>query len=139
MALQARSGHKQIMAQSGSLVADLLTCAGADRILTCDLHENAYQGFFDIPGESLMLDGILCASCAHTNTAYPVDNLCARPLLQRYIQQNIPNYRDAVIVSPDAGGAKRATEIADNLGLAFALIHKGTSLPPSPALCLPFH
>jgi len=50
MALQARSGHKQFMAQSGSLIADLLTCAGADRILTCDLHENAYQGFFDIPG-----------------------------------------------------------------------------------------
>ncbi|KAK4043492.1 phosphoribosyltransferase-like protein [Parachaetomium inaequale] len=102
MALQARSGHKQFMAQAGSLVADLLTCAGADRILTCDLHESAYQGFFDIP----------------------VDNLYARPLLKRYIQQNIPNYRDAVIVSPDAGGAKRATAIADSLGLAFALIHK---------------
>jgi ribose-phosphate pyrophosphokinase len=55
-----------------------------------------------------------------------VDNLYARPLLQRYIQQKIPNYREAVIVSPDAGGAKRATAIADNLGLAFALIHKGT-------------
>lgn len=38
---------------------------------------------------------------------------------------NIPNYRDAVIVSPDAGGAKRATAIADSLGLDFALIHKG--------------
>lgn len=50
MALQAKPGHKQFMAQSGSLVADLLTCAGADRILTCDLHESAYQGFFDIPG-----------------------------------------------------------------------------------------
>ncbi|KAH6854259.1 phosphoribosyltransferase-like protein [Chaetomium sp. MPI-CAGE-AT-0009] len=102
MALQAKPGHKQFMAQSGSLVADLLTCAGADRVLTCDLHESAYQGFFDIP----------------------VDNLHARPLLKRYIQQNIPNYRDAVIVSPDAGGAKRATAIADSLGLAFALIHK---------------
>jgi ribose-phosphate pyrophosphokinase len=50
MALQARSGHKQFMAQAGSLVADLLMCAGADRVLTCDLHESAYQGFFDIPG-----------------------------------------------------------------------------------------
>ncbi|KAL2262586.1 hypothetical protein VTK26DRAFT_851 [Humicola hyalothermophila] len=102
MALQARSGHKQWMAQSGSLVADLLTCAGADRILTCDLHEPAYQGFFDIP----------------------VDNLHARPLLIRYIQRNIPNWRDAVIVSPDAGGAKRAKAIAETLGLAIALIHK---------------
>jgi ribose-phosphate pyrophosphokinase len=51
IALQAKSGYKQWMAQSGSLVADLLTCAGADRVLTCDLHESAYQGFFDIPGE----------------------------------------------------------------------------------------
>ncbi|KAK4177472.1 phosphoribosyltransferase-like protein, partial [Triangularia setosa] len=44
-----RPGYKQWMAQSGSLVADLLTCSGADRILTCDLHESTYQGFFDIP------------------------------------------------------------------------------------------
>ncbi len=50
LALQARSGHKQFTAQAGSLVANLLTCAGADRVLTCDLHESAYQGFFDIPG-----------------------------------------------------------------------------------------
>jgi ribose-phosphate pyrophosphokinase len=56
----------------------------------------------------------------------PVDNLYGRPLLKRYIQQNIENYKDAVIVSPDAGGAKRATAIADSLGLAFALIHKGS-------------
>ena len=55
MALQAKPGHKQFMAQSGSLVADLLTCAGADRILTCDLHESAYQGFFDIPGMFCLL------------------------------------------------------------------------------------
>jgi len=59
MALQARSGHKQFMAQAGSLVADLLTCAGADRILTCDLHESAYQGFFDIPGMFHWLRGPL--------------------------------------------------------------------------------
>ncbi len=50
MALQAKSGHKQFTARAGSLMADLLTCAGVDRVLTCDLHENAYQGFFDIPG-----------------------------------------------------------------------------------------
>jgi ribose-phosphate pyrophosphokinase len=50
MAVQATAGYKQWMAQSGSLVADLLTCAGADRVLTCDLHESTYQGFFDIPG-----------------------------------------------------------------------------------------
>ncbi|KAK0720341.1 ribose-phosphate pyrophosphokinase 5 [Lasiosphaeris hirsuta] len=102
MAVQAKAGYKQWVAQAGSLVADLLTCAGADRVLTCDLHESTYQGFFDIP----------------------VDNLYGRPLLKRYIQQNIENYKDAVIVSPDAGGAKRATAIADSLGMPFALIHK---------------
>ncbi len=90
------------MAQAGTLVADLLTCAGADHVITMDLHDAQYQGFFDVP----------------------VDNLYGKPLLQRYIQQNIPNYKEAVIVSPDAGGAKRATAIADGLGMAFALIHK---------------
>ncbi|KAK3359403.1 phosphoribosyltransferase-like protein [Lasiosphaeria hispida] len=102
MAVQAKAGYKQWVAQAGSLAADLITCAGADRVLTCDLHESTYQGFFDIP----------------------VDNLYGRPLLKRYIQQNIENYKDAVIVSPDAGGAKRATAIADSLGMPFALIHK---------------
>lgn len=53
-----------------------------------------------------------------------MDNLYGRPLLKRYIQQNIPDYKEAVIVSPDAGGAKRATAIADSLGMDFALIHK---------------
>ncbi|KAK0670861.1 putative ribose-phosphate pyrophosphokinase [Cercophora samala] len=100
-----RPGYKQWMAQSGSLVADLLTCSGADRILTCDLHESTYQGFFDIP----------------------VDNLHARPFLCRYISRHIlppPLTKNAVIISPDAGGAKRATAIADALNLPFALIHK---------------
>jgi ribose-phosphate pyrophosphokinase len=71
-------------------------------VVALDLHDPQYQGFFDIP----------------------MDNLYGRPLLKRYIQQNIPDYKDAVIVSPDAGGAKRATAIADNLGMDFALIHK---------------
>ncbi|CUS08487.1 unnamed protein product [Tuber aestivum] len=96
------TGYKQWVAQAGTLVADLLTCAGADHIITMDLHDPQYQGFFDIP----------------------VDNLYGRPLLQRYIKYNIPDYQNAVIVSPDAGGAKRATAIADALGMEFALIHK---------------
>ncbi|KAK2746617.1 ribose-phosphate pyrophosphokinase [Myotisia sp. PD_48] len=99
---QPRPGYRQWVAQAGTLVADLLTCAGADHIITMDLHDPQYQGFFDIP----------------------VDNLYGRPLLKKYIQQNIPGFRDAVIVSPDAGGAKRATAIADSMGLEFALIHK---------------
>jgi len=67
----------------------------------------------------------LCAKLANRELPL-VDNLYAKPLLKQYIRQNIPNYREAVIVSPDAGGAKRATAIADELGLNFALIHKVT-------------
>lgn len=108
---QAKPGYKQWVAQAGTLVADLLTCAGADHIITMDLHDPQYQGFFDIP----------------------VDNLYGKPLIRKYIQQNVPDFRDAVIVSPDAGGAKRATAIADSLNMDFALIHKVGNF-----LCLPF-
>lgn len=99
---QPRPGYKVWVAQAGTLVADLLTCAGADHVMTMDLHDPQYQGFFDIP----------------------VDNLYGRPLLKKYIRDEIPNYQQAIIVSPDAGGAKRATAIADGLGMQFALIHK---------------
>lgn len=99
---QPRPGYKVWVAQAGTLVADLLTCAGADHVITMDLHDPQYQGFFDIP----------------------VDNLYGRPLLKKYIRDEIPNYQQAIIVSPDAGGAKRATAIADGLGMRFALIHK---------------
>ncbi|KAF2429446.1 ribose-phosphate pyrophosphokinase I [Tothia fuscella] len=99
---EPQRGYRQWIAQAGTLVADLLTCAGADHVITMDLHDPQYQGFFDIP----------------------VDNLYGRHLLRRYIQYQIPNYQQAVIVSPDAGGAKRATAIADALGMPFALIHK---------------
>lgn len=99
---QPRPGYKQWVAQAGTLVADLLTCAGADHIITMDLHDPQYQGFFDIP----------------------VDNLYGRPLLKKYIQYKIPDFQQAVVVSPDAGGAKRATAIADSLRMPFALIHK---------------
>lgn len=101
-AFEPQVGYRQWVAQAGTLIADLLTCAGADHVITMDLHDPQYQGFFDIP----------------------VDNLYGRHLLRKYIQSNIPNYQQAVIVSPDAGGAKRATAIADALGMPFALIHK---------------
>ncbi|KAK4154280.1 phosphoribosyltransferase-like protein [Chaetomidium leptoderma] len=106
VAFQAKPGYKQWVAQAGTLVANLLTCAGADHVITMDLHDPQVQGFFDVP----------------------VDNLYGRPLLKRYIQSHIPNYKDAVIISPDAGGAKRATAIADGMGIEFALIHKVISL-----------
>ncbi|PHH84948.1 hypothetical protein CDD83_1142 [Cordyceps sp. RAO-2017] len=101
-AFQPKPGYKQWVAQAGTLVAELLTCAGADHIITMDLHDPQYQGFFDIP----------------------VDNLYGKPLLQNYIQKHIPDYKEAVVVSPDAGGAKRAAAIADSLKMDLALIHK---------------
>ena len=60
------------------------------------------QGFFDIP----------------------VDNLYAEPAVLKWIKENIPEWRNSIIVSPDAGGAKRVTAIADRLNVEFALIHK---------------
>ena len=101
-AFTPKPGYKQWVAQAGTLVADLLTCAGADHIITMDLHDPQYQGFFDVP----------------------VDNLYGKALIQSYIQTNLSEYKDAVVVSPDAGGAKRATLIADSLNMDFALIHK---------------
>ncbi|RHZ63253.1 hypothetical protein Glove_330g43 [Diversispora epigaea] len=95
-------GYKHWIARSGTLIANLLTCAGADHIMTMDLHDPQFQGFFDVP----------------------VDNLYSQPLMIKYIKKNISNYENAVIVSPDAGGAKRATAIADKLHMDFALIHK---------------
>ncbi|WPG99981.1 ribose-phosphate pyrophosphokinase 5 [Acrodontium crateriforme] len=99
-------GYKQWVAQAGTLIADLITCAGADHVITMDLHDPQYQGFFDIP----------------------VDNLYGRNIIKKYIEHEIvPKNGGAshcVIVSPDAGGAKRATSIADALCMDFALIHK---------------
>ncbi|XP_072118423.1 ribose-phosphate pyrophosphokinase 2-like isoform X2 [Mobula birostris] len=87
---------------SAKLVANMLSVAGADHIITMDLHASQIQGFFDIP----------------------VDNLYAEPAVLRWIKENIPEWMNSIIVSPDAGGAKRVTSIADRLNVEFALIHK---------------
>lgn len=87
---------------SAKLVANMLSIAGADHIITMDLHASQIQGFFDIP----------------------VDNLYAEPAVLKWIRENIEEWRNSVIVSPDAGGAKRVTSIADRLNVEFALIHK---------------
>ncbi|CAG8673122.1 12315_t:CDS:2, partial [Racocetra fulgida] len=78
--------------RSGNVIRSI---GGADHIMTMDLHDPQFQGFFDIP----------------------VDNLYGQPLMIKCIKQNILNWEEAVIVSPDAGGAKR-------LRVDFALIHK---------------
>ncbi|KAJ3296068.1 hypothetical protein HK104_002013 [Borealophlyctis nickersoniae] len=90
---------------TAKLVANMLTVAGANHVICMDLHASQIQGFFNIP----------------------VDNLYAEPSTLKYIRDNVPDYENVVIVSPDAGGAKRATSIADKLKMDFALIHKERS------------
>jgi ribose-phosphate pyrophosphokinase len=90
---------------SAKLVADLLTVAGADRIITMDLHAGQIQGFFNIP----------------------VDNLFAAPVLISYIKNNFNH--DLVIVSPDAGGVERARAFAKRLNADLAIIDKRRDAP----------
>jgi ribose-phosphate pyrophosphokinase len=85
---------------SAKLVADLLTTAGATRLLTMDLHSGQIQGFFNIP----------------------VDHLFAAPITLEYIRKNI--YTDVVVVSPDAGGVERARAFAKRLNTSLAIIDK---------------
>jgi ribose-phosphate pyrophosphokinase len=82
------------------LVADLLTAAGADRLLTVDLHAGQIQGFFNIP----------------------VDELTALPLLVSYFRDKA--IEDLVVVAIDIGGSKRARDVAERLGCPLAIIEK---------------
>jgi len=88
---------------TAKLVANMLVVAGCDHVITMDLHASQIQGFFDIP----------------------VDNLFSEPLMVGYVKKQIPEWKErGIIVSPDAGGAKRVTAIADKLGIDFALVHR---------------
>ncbi|TQS33352.1 hypothetical protein Golomagni_06307 [Golovinomyces magnicellulatus] len=91
---------------SAKLIANMLQVSGCNHVITMDLHASQIQGFFNVP----------------------VDNLYAEPSVLRWIRENL-QVEDCVIVSPDAGGAKRATSIADRLNTAFALIHKERPRP----------
>jgi ribose-phosphate pyrophosphokinase len=85
---------------SAKLVADLITTAGAQRLLSMDLHAGQIQGFFNIP----------------------VDNLFATPVLIEYMKRN---YQDnTVVVSPDTGGVERARAFGKRLGASLAIIDK---------------
>src|SRR6266705_7201191 len=86
---------------SAKLVANLITTAGADRVLTLDLHAGQIQGFFDIP----------------------TDNLFAEPVLAKDIRENHAG-ADLVIVSPDVGGAYRARAVARRVDADLAIIEK---------------
>jgi ribose-phosphate pyrophosphokinase len=82
------------------LIADMITVAGADRILTVDLHAGQIQGFFNIP----------------------VDEMTALPILARYFQEK--RLENPVVVSPDLGSTKRARNFAEELDAPLAIIEK---------------
>ncbi|KAL4865364.1 hypothetical protein BDV12DRAFT_200207 [Aspergillus spectabilis] len=82
------------------MLANLLTVAGVDHVITLDLHASQMQGFF----------------------AKPVDNLFAEPFIARWIRNNVPGWKEAVVVSKNAGGTKRVTSLADTLKLNFGIV-----------------
>ncbi|ADQ60349.1 ribose-phosphate diphosphokinase [Lactobacillus delbrueckii subsp. lactis] len=86
---------------TAKLVADMIQAAGADRVLSLDLHAPQIQGFFDIP----------------------VDNLMGAPLLADYFLSNHLE-EDTVVVSPDHGGVTRARKLAEFLGTSIAIVDK---------------
>jgi len=86
---------------SAKLVSNLITNAGAHRVLTVDLHAGQIQGFFDMP----------------------VDNLFTTPIFARYIRKNIKN-KDLLCVSPDAGGIERTRGLATKIKADLAIIDK---------------
>jgi ribose-phosphate pyrophosphokinase len=90
---------------SAKLVADLITVAGASRVISIDLHAGQIQGYFNIP----------------------VDNLYAAPVLMKYIRAHFQD--NLVIVSPDAGGVERARAYAKRLGASLAIIDKRRDAP----------
>ena len=87
---------------SAKLVANLITRAGADRVLTVDLHAGQIQGFFDIP----------------------TDNLFAAPTMVRDIQAHRNGSKNVMIVSPDVGGVVRARALAKRLDAPLAIVDK---------------
>lgn len=95
------------------MLANLMGVAGVKHVITVDLHASQMQGFFRCP----------------------VDNLHAEPILARWIRHNVPNWRDAVVVSKNAGGTKRVTSLADALKLNFGIVttdrRRGTNMTAS--------
>lgn len=95
---------------TAKLVADLITTAGADRVLTLDLHAGQIQGFFNIP----------------------VDHLYAKPVLLEYLHKK--QFTNLAVVSPDAGGTERARAFAKKLNASLAIIDKRRDAPNSAEL-----
>jgi len=91
---------------SAKLLADLITAAGATRVLTVDLHAGQIQGFFNVP----------------------VDNVYATPVLMQYLRERLGR-REVTVISPDAGGVERARAFAKRLDANLAIIDKRRSRP----------
>ena len=87
---------------SAKLVANMITCAGAHRVLTMDLHASQIQGFFDIP----------------------VDNLLGNPVFVQYYRNKFDNPEDIIVVSPDVGSVGRARTFATKLHMNLAIVDK---------------
>ncbi|KAJ6013085.1 hypothetical protein N7499_012312 [Penicillium canescens] len=92
------------------MLANLLTIAGVDHVITMDLHASQMQGFF----------------------GKPVDNLFAEPFIARWIRMNVAGWKDAVVVSKNAGGTKRVTSLADTLKLNFGIVTTDRRRPKVP-------
>ncbi len=92
---------------TAKLVANLLTEAGVERILTLDLHASQIQGFFDIP----------------------VDNLYAAPVFSLDVKHNFKNLGEITVVSPDVGGVARARELAKRIDAGLAIVDKRRGAP----------
>jgi ribose-phosphate pyrophosphokinase len=103
----ARQDKKSLAREpiSGKLVADLLTAAGADRVVSIDLHSGQIQGFFD----------------------FPVDHLTALPVLKDHLLDQLGLAEEAVVVAPDAGRVKVAERLRDHLHADLAYIYKRRS------------
>jgi ribose-phosphate pyrophosphokinase len=104
-ARQDRRLRSARVAITAKLVADMLSSAGVDRLLTMDLHSDQIQGFFDIP----------------------VDNIYASPILLSDVWKN--NYPNLIVVSPDVGGVVRARALAKELEADLAIIDKRRPKP----------
>ena len=91
---------------SAKLVSNLITKAGADRVVTLDLHAGQVQGFFDIP----------------------VDNLFCTPIFARHVKKNIKS-RNIICVAPDVGGTERARALGKSLDVGLAIVDKRRPAP----------
>jgi len=91
---------------TAKLIADLLEAAGADRVMTMNLHSPQIQGFFNIPCDHLLAGKIMCDAC---------------------IRVNDDDLSDGVVIAPDAGSAKHAGHYAKRLGLPLAILDKRRS------------